>query len=360
MANTIKSIFGAYATKMQMVIDNSLDKFAPTWFNNYFDFDTPQATLDYVSVIGASRIEAAASVVDREAATPWRGRPDMSKLSGEIPAIKAGRKMKESDYRNFLTLQALPVSEQTKKEQQLDFLFNDIKAVGNGAMKRIDMMALQAVSTGKIKISSVTNPDGLILSDIDLLLPSSNTSNSATSWDNAAATPLTVDIPAVVAYGRGVGIRFEKMLMTPTQFINFQKITEVKNLLSNFLGFKQSGTILATQANINTFLQANNYPTIELVDESIGVEKDGVITTSNPWETNNVTFVPSGKLGTIKNALAIEELRPVEHVTYAKFNNALISKYAQNNPFGEFTTVELNACPAFEAINQIYILVAVH
>jgi hypothetical protein len=360
MANTIKSIFGQYATKMQMVIDNSLDKFAPTWFQNYFDFDVPQATLDYVSVIGASRVEAAASVVDRESAAPFRSRPDLSKLSGEIPAIKEARKMKESDYRNFLTLQALPVSEQTKKQQLLDFLFNDIKTVGNGAMKRVDMMALQAISTGKIKISSTTNPDGLILSDLDLLLPSGNTSNSATSWDNAAATPLTVDIPAVVAYGRGIGVSFAKMLMTPTQFINFQKITEVKSLLSNFLGFKQSGNVLATLDNINVFLQANRFPVIELVDESIGVEKDGVITASNPFETNNVTFVPAGKLGTIKNAIAIEELRPVEHVTYAKFQNALISKYAQNNPFGEFTVVELNACPAFEAINQIYILVAVH
>jgi hypothetical protein len=285
----------------------------------------------------------------------------MSTLSAEIPAIKTGRKMKESDYRNFLTLQALPVSDQTKKQQLLDFLFNDIKAVGNGLMKRIDYMALQAISTGKISISSTTNPDGLVLPDLDLLLPSDCTGNSAVSWDSASATPLSVDIPAIVNAGRGKGIAYSKMLMTPSQFINFQKITEVKSLLSNFLGFKQSGNILVTLDNVNIFMQANKFPVIELVDEYVAVEKDGVNqTATNPFKTENVTFVPAGKLGTVKNALAMEEMRPVEHVTYAKFNNALISKYAQTNPFGEFTIGELNACPAFEAINQIYILVAVH
>jgi hypothetical protein len=30
----INSVFGAYADKLQVVVDKALDKFAPTWFEN--------------------------------------------------------------------------------------------------------------------------------------------------------------------------------------------------------------------------------------------------------------------------------------------------------------------------------------
>ena len=45
MADKIQSMFGAYAIKMQTVIDKSLDKFAPLWFPKYFDWGIPTTTL---------------------------------------------------------------------------------------------------------------------------------------------------------------------------------------------------------------------------------------------------------------------------------------------------------------------------
>ncbi|GAA4328538.1 major capsid protein [Flaviaesturariibacter amylovorans] len=356
----LKSIFGSYADKMQVMVDNSLDRFAPTWHQNYFTQAPAQVSLNFESVIGQSRIEAAASVVDRNAGIPLRSRAGLAKLSGSIPAIKEGMKMQESDMRDFLAMQNMPVAEEAKKAQLLAFMFNDIRQVGSSTAKRLDIMCLQAVSTGQVDLSATNNPDGIVAGTIDLLMPSANKVNSAVSWDSASATPLTVDIPGIVATGRAKGVTFAKMLMTPTQFINFQKITEVKNLLSNFLGFKQSGTILATLDNINTFLQANRFPVIELVDEVIGIEKDGVIETISPFKTENVSFVPAGPLGVIKNAIAIEQIKPVAGVAYATLGATLISKWSTNNPWSEITAAELNAFPAFEAIDATFILVAVH
>lgn len=357
----VKSIFGSYAENIQLMIDKSLDKFAPTWFQNYFDWATPQMTLTYSSAIGRSRIEAAASVVDRDAASPLRGRQALDKLSGEIPAIKQKFKMSESDYRDFMTIQALQgVDDKTKLNQLLDLMFGDVKKSGDAPLKRLDIMALQAVSTGTITIDSTTNPDGLAMDTIDLLMPSANKSNSNTSWDNVAAKPLTVDIPAVVKAAQDKGVKLAKMLMTPTQWLNFIQITEVKNLVSNFVGFKQSGNILVTLDNVNALLLANRWPVIEIVDQAVGVEKDGAIATIRPFADANVAFVPDGKLGVMKNALSIEQLRPVDKVVYATFNKVLISKWSENEPFGEWTKCELNAFPAFEMIDSCFILTAVH
>ena len=100
-------------------------------------------------------------------------------------------------------------------------------------------------------------------------------------------------------------------------------------------------------------------PIIEIVDQSIGIEKDGIIGTIQPFETKNVVFVPKGKLGTIKNALSLEQMQPIKHIDYASYNNALISKWQENDPWSEFTGVELNAFPSFESIDNVYILTAI-
>lgn len=362
----IQSIFGAYATRLQVVIDTNLDRFAPTFYNRYFTWAPQQASLDFESVIGASRIEAAASIVNRDSSTPLRSRGDLAKMRGEIPAIKEMFKMKESDYRNFLSLQALNVDDATKRQQLLDFLFGDTLKVGNAAHKRLDIMALEGISTGKISLTVDNNPDGLVLTNaIDLLMPAGNQKQAATSWDNAAtATPID-DMETVVKAGKDKGVSFAKILMSDFLFMKLKATKEIKDTLTAFFyGPKpQAGynpVAVTTLDRINEFLTANRMPVIEIVDEVVGVEKDGVINTLRPFNENNVSFIPAGSLGTIKNALPIEQLRPVEHVSYATYNRALISKWSENEPFGEWTKVELNAFPAFDAIDSMFILEAIY
>jgi hypothetical protein len=359
MADKIKSVFGNYADRLQVMIDSSLDLFAPTWFQKYFTWGTPQTTLNYVSVIGKSRIEAAASVVDRDAPAPLRSRPGLDKLTGEIPAISEKFKMTEQDYYDFLTLQSLQaVDDATKKQQLLDLMFGDVRKAAMAPLKRLDIMCLQAISSGVISINTTTNPDGLAMADVDLLMPSGNKVNASVNWNSSPSTakPLTVDFPGIIAAGLARGIKFEKILMTRAKWYKFIAITEVINFVSNFLGRKQAGQTLVTLDNVNQILVANMMPVIEIVDESIGIEKDGVITASNPFTDSNAVFIPTGTLGTIKNTVAIEQIQPVAKVNYATYQKVLVSKWAENDPFGEWTKGYLNAFPSFEAIDSVYLL----
>jgi len=358
----LQSIYGAYAEQLQAVIDNSKAMFAPTWYQNYFGFAPIQQSLDYTSIIGRQRIEAAASIVDRDSATPVRSRQGIEKLQGTIPAIKEMFKMTEGDYRNFLSMQALGLDDATKKAQILDFIFGDVKKVGESAHKRLDIMALQAVSTGTISLDINVNPDGLVLgSAIDLLMPSTNKSNASVSWaTSASATPIT-DIQTIVRNAGDRGIMFTKILMSKTLWYKFQLCTQVLNSLKDFYSYKTtSGIAVSTLENVNGYLVANGFPIIELVDSRVGVEKDGVIGVISPFDEDNASFIPAGQLGSIKNAIAIEQVSPISNVSYGQFNRALISKWSTNEPFGEWTKVELNAMPSLEAIDSIFILTAVY
>lgn len=353
----LKSIFGAYSDKLQVMVDASADKFAPTWFKNYFDMGIPTTSLTFTTAIGRSRIEAAASIVDRDGRTPIRSRQALEKLSGEVPAIKEMFKMSDADYRNFLTLQNMSVSDELKKKQLLDLMFGDTKKVGDSSMKKLDLMTLEAISTGKITITTTNNPDGLVASDeIDLLMPLANKKDAAVSWNTSAtATPIT-DINTVVTAAADSGKSIGKILMSRGRFLKMAATTEVRNMISGFLRINSKDQITPVLSQVNDYLSANLLPVIEIVDEVIGIEKDGVITTVRPFKDENVSFIPSGKLGVIHNAIAIEKLRPVSGVAYADFNGALISKWSENEPFGEYTKVELNAFPGVEAIDSIFIL----
>jgi Phage major capsid protein E len=356
----IASIFGVYATNLQAVVNSANDRFKPTFYDKYFGWAPTQQTLNFTSVIGASRIEAAASIVNRASGAPLRSRAELAKYQGEIPAIKEKFSMREGDYRDFLALQALSLDDATKKKQLLDFLFNDIQNAGNAAHKRLDIMVLQAISTGKISLTVDTNPDGIVLKeDMDLLMPSDNkstvTGTESRKWVNSAtATPIT-DITAVVSAATLKGKSFAKILISPVEFNRMKVCKEVVDSLISFNQL-QKGASVATLDKINEYLSANLLPVLEIVDEVVGIEKDGIIGALRPFAQSNLSFIPAGQLGTIKNAVSIEQLQPVGHVNYATYKNALISKWQENDPWGEFTAVELNAFPALDAIDNIYIL----
>ena len=352
----VQSIFGNYAESMQTVIDASLARFEPIWYSKYFDFAPQQQSLTFTSVIGSSRIQAAASIVSRASEAPLRSRDMLSKYQGEIPAIKEKFSMREEDYRDFLALQALALDEASKKNQLLDMLFGDAQKAGNSAHKRLDIMVLEALSSGTISLSVTNNPDGLVLAEpLDLLMPDGNKDTVSASWSVPALSKPITDITGVVNDARSKGRKFEKILMDMSTWINFAKSKEV---IDSLVGYNQlqKGASIATLDRVNEYLTANRLPYIEIVDEVVGIEKDGVVTAIKPWTANNISFVPSGKLGVIKNAVCLEQMRPVSNVSYATYNRALISKWQENDPWAEFTAVELNAFPAFEAIDNVFIL----
>lgn len=355
----IQSVFGEYSASLQAVIDASKDRFAPTFYQKYFDFAPTQQSLNFVSAIGASRIEAAASIVNRSSSAPLRSRANLQKYQGEIPAIKEKFAMREEDYREFLALQSLNISDNAKKGQLLDMLFNDVKKAGTSAHKRLDIMVLEAISTGKISLTIDNNPDGLVLTNaIDLLMPDTNKKSVSVKWSQPDTAKPLQDIEMVVNEAYAQGRSFEKILMSRSVWLKFRKCKEVTDSLVSFR-ILQKGAGIATLENVNEYLQQEKLPIIEIVDEVIGIEKDGKISPLRPFSESNVSFIPSGKLGVIKNALAMEQMQPVKNVSYAEFNRALISKWQENDPWAEFTAVELNAFPAFEAIDNTFILEAV-
>lgn len=356
----IASIYGqlANSNNLQLMVDNALALFDTPIWKKYFDWGNPSVSIDYATVIGKARIEAMASVVDRDAPAPLRSRQGLERLAGEVPAIKEKFKLSEKDYREFLTLRQLQIPGQTQQGAIMDMIFNDMKKAGNAAHRRLDFMTLQALSSGKISLSATNNPDGIVTSaDIDLLMPAGNKYKVAVAWGTTATSTPVVDIMKVVDEFRAKGVTFEKMIMDDATFAKMRQSVDGLKYVGGFFRMRSTDKAAATLEQWNEYLRAERLPVIEIVENAtVGIEKDGKITTASAWAANAVTFVPAGKLGVIHNAYPIEKLQPVTHVSYAEYERALLSKWQENDPFAEFTQVELNAFPGWETIGNCVIM----
>lgn len=358
--NHLKSIFGLYAeaANMQAIIDASNARFNVPFWSTWFRAGLPQQSLTYVTAIGKSRLDAAASLVSRDGRTPLRSRGSIGKLTGEIPAIKVMKTLNEEDYRSFLMFQALQIADATKKAQLLGFMFGDIASVINSVNRKIDYMVAEGMSTGKITITADNNPDGIVMDDIDLLMPADNFRTVVDNWSTNPDADIVKDIRNVMLAVKAAGkTGITRMVIDDALW---QIVANNNSLASYLKGYYNPGsnnTYVLTLDTVNTMLKANRLPVFEIIEVMIPIEVDGRNVNSYPWKKENVLFCGDGYLGEIKNALAIEQLQPVPQVSYSTGNaGILVSKWFANEPFGEYTKAEWNAFPSFDQIDNMFLL----
>lgn len=79
-----------------------------------------------------------------------------------------------------------------------------------------------------------------------------------------------------------------------------------------------------------------------------------------PWNGDNIVFVPSGKLGKVKNSYTDSELKPESDVTYSNYGRIRVSEWyvgqTKGTRHGEFTKAESLALPVITEFNDIYTL----
>lgn len=315
----------------------------------------PQMSLNFDSAIGRDRIAAAASIVDSDAPAPLRSRNKLELYKGKIPAIKEKFRMNQDDMRTIEILRALPL--QNGGENPLAaFLNKDMQEAAVSGDKRIDIMLLQAISTLTMDVTVTNNPDGVVFGTIDLLAQSNQSQGVPVVWSNVASTPIDDIEGFVIANNNLRGRRFGKIMMSYELWINFKKTTQVKNYLATFFNTgKSTSSFAVTLDTVNEMFTSNMWPMIEIVNHTAHVEVDGLPTYIKPFNANNVSFVPDGKLGTLFNAVSMERIHPVASKSYANFGPTLVSKWAESDPLVEFTAMEMNAFPAVD-IDNIFIL----
>jgi hypothetical protein len=348
----------ANSQNLQFLLDNSQQNLEmQSFWRTMLRTGIPQMSLSFDAAIGRERIAAAASIVDSDAPAPLRSRKKLELYKGKIPAIKEKFRMNQDDMRNLEVLKSLPINGGGSTEALIQFLNSDLQEAAVSGDKRIDFMLMQQISTLTVDVSATNNPDGIILGTIDLLAKSYQKQGVPVVWtDLANADPVTDILTYTQWVWKTKGRNFGKIMMSYDLWITFMNCAKVKSMLATFFNVgKQSATFAVTLENVNALLTANKLPNIEIVQHITHIEIDGKPTFVNPFNTNNVSFVPAGNLGVLHNAISMEEIHPVSDKSYAKFGPTLVSKWSESDPLVEFTGMEMNAFPMVD-VDNIFIL----
>jgi hypothetical protein len=341
--------------KLQYLIDRTADRFRPILWPNFFGWKNT-TSISYETIIGDAANAAAASVVSYDVAAPLRTRKSIRKLTGEIPSIRQKFRMTEKDMQEYL---AMSTGINADAKAILNLIYADVKNCAEAPHKRLDLMVLEALSTGAITLSTTNNPDGMVTEEaVDFGMPAANKETVSVVWsatDKSTVLPIT-DIMAVVEEAADQGIVLDRMFMRRSVF-NYMKLAdETKDYVTGWkIGANQNQVNLNLET-MNNFMAAEGLPRIVIINTSIDVEKDGVTSAINAWDADNILFTPAGGMGDMLNAPIIERIFPAKHVTYAENNRVLIKKWSETDPVHEYTACELNAFPSWKNVDKCFIM----
>lgn len=349
----------AYVFNLPSILKNDNISF---YFQKYFP-TKKQYNLDWKTLSGSFGLKVAADVIARGASLPSGSREPVSRVSGPIPKIAMKMPMGENELYQYQMLLAMSNGNANQTELVKAWA-DDVKRVSVGVDSRIEWLALQGLSLGKIALTESNNNGVVTEYDIDYGIPSGQKSGYKTgsaSWGTAAsAKPISKDFKAIMAAARSKGIGLKYALMNTATFAEFAETAEVIAMCSSYannaLSIAQTPGIEAVNSVMRNIPYLYGLQ-IGLIDQDVIVENyDGTRTAGNPFADNCVTFVESMNLGTTYYVPAVDTIVEGSKAVTAVRDYLTIKKYSEEEPLMEYTAGIANAFPAWESAQRSFLM----
>lgn len=309
-------------------------------------------------------LKIAADLVARGATIDTKTREAIQRIQGDIPKIAVKRTKNDEELNDYDIMVAM-TSQNPDLRALVDAWAEDTNFCWTAVAARLEWMALQSISLGKITLSNTNNVSVISEYDVDYLLPDDQKVGYATGSANWAtstsAKPITKDFKAVVKAAKKKGHNLKFAFMSLDTFATFTECEEVQKICASFaanaLGIQQTPSV----EQVNTALRGLSYLRglqIVVIDQDITIELgDGSRPFSgNPFAENVVMFSESKVLGqtywkkpadmNVKGSAAIKALN----------GHTLIKKFANEEPLEEVTMGIANAFPAWLSSSRSWLL----
>ncbi len=339
--------------KLQAYINENQARFAPIFWPSLTSRVVTTDNLRWDTLIGDRKSGVAGHVTAFDVSAPEHGRDAMREKGGKIPSIRGKRVMKETDLRRYFNL---------KKQNNpnintiLDLSYDDVSFCSIAPHKRVDLMEARLLSTGKVSFTDQDNVGAVTQFDIDFEVPAENKSGVSVIWSETEDSDPLKDLKeSFFKPLADLGIFGGVIRMHPSKIF---ELLESKRVLAKFglLSQGQVDGIDMSLEKLNSYLSKNQFATIRPFNASIGIEMDGKPAYSNPWEKDNVIWMPDVKPFTLHKASSIDEESPDPNLTYASFMGALVKKWYKTDPKAEFTAYEFNAFPSLDIADELRIM----
>lgn len=360
---TGSSLFGDLTLQVQARIDaaSALNKrlFDTVVYRQFLDWDDPMIGLDFEEMIGKYNISIAAATIGENSESPIIGTEGIETLKNRVLNHSLTVPLTMTDYRKVLQLLRTNIIPDAQIKQQLiNIMWGNTETAVNGVEAKIDLIFLSLLSNcGIFEFNEENNPEGGVRGAIDMNMPKENIATANKPWtkENSDSIDPFEDIQAVLDAADDKS-EIGSILLSP-QKMSF--LTSNKNMKKMIFGSDKSSSIL-TMAEINQYMEKNEYPTFQKIRRIVRIHKGNTTYKIKPWNGDNIVFVPSGKLGKVKNSYTDSELKPESDVTYSNYGRIRVSEWyvgqTKGTRHGEFTKAESLALPVITEFNDIYTL----
>ena len=313
---------------------------------------SPTLKWNSINVEGST---VAADVVAMDSPLPLKKRDTISKADGDIP--KLGMKLALNE-RTMTDLDILTNNPATQESSIVQKLFQDTGKAITGIYEVLELMFLQALSSGVTLIADTANV-GLGIR-IDFGYKAANKFGVAVVWSaGATGTPIT-DFNKVKSKADADGNTITTVMMDDFAFNNMLKSTEFKQAYAASLDISvNTNSVLPTpnRAKAIAYILGEFSWKVILVNRTIRIERDGNKTNIKPWQEGSVVFLTTEEVGSLTWGTLAEMNHPNKAVTYQVADQfILVSKYHKVDPLKEFTSSQALALPVINNVDEIYTL----
>ncbi len=321
-------------------------KAAPAHMYQAFFPEQVTPSLKWESILNSDQYATAAPVISFGDAAPVAARRQVEKLSGDIPPIAFKRSLPEEYIINLNNV--------NYRQAIISRIFDDAMWCTESIKYRLDFMALQLLSSGKITLDSDTNADGIV-ETLDYKLSTWQKVYPGTVWSSiSTATPLT-NLYTWCKALRDKGFLPNAIWMTRTEFQYLKTSTEFITTYKALFSNGKVQTAWLGLAAVNEIITNNDLPPIYLIDDMIDYQKaNGTLdVVRRAWKTSTVAITSGTDFGKTLFAPTAEEIIVNKNYMLAKAGNIAVQKYSIPDPIQEWTKAKAVAFPVWSASNKI-------
>lgn len=300
--------------------------------------------LEIRMIRGANNLPVSASIHAFDTEAEIDQRESAGYDVAELALIKRKRKLSEKEIIHL----EQPRNDAEEREA-INKIYNDVDALQDSVLTRIEAMRGEALSTGKL----IINENGYKAS-IDYGVPNDHKKKFA--W--LSGTPdMLGDMDASI----------DKIVddtgFTPTRVLTSKKILNamLKDEKIRKAIFGVNSDKLLSRQELNTFLQSLGLPQIAVYDAKYRVlTAKGTYITKRYFPENAFVFLPDGNLGETLFGLTAEELelRKRPDVDITEIGNVIMEQYSTEDPVAKWIKAVATALVTFPYADQVFMATA--
>lgn len=355
-------------TLMQGLVEKDMEAVVKTYDLKPFYYPTlfplkQNYTLTWKALEAQTGLKIAADLVARGVSIDKKTREAISRLQGDIPKIAIKRTKSDEELDEYDIMVAMS-SGNPDLTALVEAWAEDTNYCWTGVAARLEWMALQQISLGKITLTKDNNVSVLSEYDVDYSIPADQKVGYATgsaAWTTTSAKPLSKDFKNVVKKGREKGIYLKYAFMNVETFAQFADTEEVQKKCASFAANALNIQDTPDVNTVNTALGKLAYLyglQIIVIDQNITLElADGSRPYSgNPFADNVVMFSEDKVLGRTYWKTPADAKVTGSVAIKAMNGHTLIKKYANEEPLEEVTMGIANAFPAWTSSSRTYLM----